>query len=535
MSVTSESGHQPATVQQSVNLFFSPFAYIWPHERLELAFQRQLKAKGERVVVVRCSGQCWSFCHVKHAVGPAERALGTDLCLRCKYVANGHFRSSDVHWLKNPHATSSSAIGKDQSSMELVNRLKRYVTHDFLLTGRKRLADLSEFDRRAIENSVHDAVAIHQQVRRLVKRESVTRIFYYNDVYAVNLIARDVAEEFGLERVNLNLSMIPRGMHDRYSVSTSQEQLLTRQRSPRTCPPLDRRQCRELRKTIDFQIYGRSAFLYSEPANRRKDKRKCGISDCVLILSSHDEMQSLKYLFPEVLAQAQYDQRSTIGWFKRLAEQYPDRSFVIRPHPREFSNHRHATSTSHSQTVLDQLTDLPKNLTVDFPEKKIPIFDRIRSTHAVLFTWSSAGLDSLALGRWVACATPDDLTWCPSDLFQTVRNYEDLVDFFDRTLAGPVSTKEQLNALRWYGWFLNEDYRHFSWIPYKWSPSRIIHGVLGRSRRFMGPALLASRSVESLLSRPVNSNVRRSESGDSSTKEDANKLERRLCARLRAS
>ena len=484
--------------------------------------------------MVRCSGQCWSLCHVKHAVGERERSLGQNLCERCAHVANVHISSDSIRWLPDIRLDPSSVDEEHFASRALRSRLERYITHDFLLTKRKRVSDLSASDHSEIAATVVDAVLIHSQVKRIVKTERVTRIFYYNDVYAVNLIVKDIADELGIQTVNLNLGVIPYRMHDRYSVSSSQENLLADQRSPRACPPLHRRQCREVKKAIRFQLYGRSPFLYSTPSRKRGQKGSSGIADCVLILSSHDEMQSLKYLFPETFKDANYDQTASVAWFIRLAEQFPEKSFVVRPHPREFRNHRHSSDAAHSKYIFQQLSHLPANVTVDWPEMKVPMFDRIRSSHSVLFTWSSAGLDALALGKRVACTTPADLTWCPSELFTTIAGFEELVDFFEASIHGPPDSNRQLQAVRWYGWFLSATYGKFCWIPFRWSPGRLLQGVSGRSGFFFRRLSLFSRRIEGSFSRYVELSTEHFHSQFPTAQEQANNLERRLCSKLRS-
>ena len=522
----------PDTDAPLVNLFFSPFAYIWPHERLEIAFRNALRSNGDSLIVIRCGGQCWQLCHVKHSVGEAETGRKSELCRRCQSVAKVGTKGNELCWLGGPLQESPTSSSSETPS-ELQKRLKRYVIHDYLLVNRKRFGDLSQDDHIEITNALLEAQQIYSSLRDVLQRNNISKVFYYNDVYAVNRIAKHLAEEFDIETQNLNLSPVPHRMHDRFVLSNSREDLLLRQKINRHCPPLTHKDSRKIEKALKFQMAGKSPFLYSAPSTRRSKIKGSRAIDFLLILSSHDEMESLKYLLDDGLQGAEYDQAETVKWFLHLAQDNPDKTFVIRPHPREFKNDRHRRASSHANELLSQLRDVPANVSVDSPELRTPLFDQIRISKLILFTWSSAGLDSLLLGKRVACSTPNALTWCPSELFDIISSQEDLQAFFENTSRFGPDPEKQLHALRWYAWFLRQSHDGFSWIRYRWSPSRVLQGIFGKFGSFNGRLLVAFRKFESVFARPVKLDPASEASSTFWPQEGANANELALLKRLR--
>jgi len=509
---------------EPVDVFFSPFAYIWPHERLEISLRRSLLAQNRRLVVIRCSGSLWNLCHVREAVGPKEKELSKGLCQRCQSAAEIGLDSSQVVFLPGKRGLQTGPELFDDHVRAL---LQRFVTHDYLLNMRMRPSDLGDKDNERIFSLLDDALKLYSELHTILSKQNVRQIYYYNDVYAVNRVAKLLASKFSVPTVNLQLSELPALMSDHYLSTPSQEHLLELHRSDRHVRPLSWLTCYRVRRSFKFQRFGRSPFIYSSPSRRGRPNRGGLKYECTLILSSHDEMQSLQYLLPDTLSGAKYEHDEVIEWFLRLARNFPDLSFVIRPHPREYSNRRHPTESSSAESNARWADGAPPNIKFDHPALKTPLYDLIRVSRTVVFTWSSTGLDALLLGKPTACAAPGSLTWCPPSLFTSVESLEDVSKFVQEAGHSEKFDEQRLAALRWYGWFVQLNHNRFSVLRYRISPSRLVQGLHGRTAHFFPRLLAMTISLETKLSLRLRSKVASDHQSETLEQSDANRFEKR--------
>jgi len=491
-------------------VFFSPFAYIWPHDRLEAALRRCLTAGDRRVLLLRCRGMLWSNCMVKHAVGEHEKNLGPALCERCANVSKIPERNTDVIVLDDVEVPlqfqSSLRLREDQ----ILDYITRAVLYEESLVSRRPLDKATAAASPEMQKSITLCHRLLRLIEVIFVEQQPKRVFYYNDVYAVNRVVKLVADELGIQTVNLHLSLIPSRMWDHFVATNSRESLLTAQRTPRYASALTRKDSRKVTQAFRFQEFGTSPFVYSA-RGKRHSRRSRGLrqtattgkrQQILLALSSHDEMDALKGLLPNELAEASYEQEKTLNWFLEVASLNCDVDFIIRPHPREFPNRRHEGMTPSADRFIQLTRSLPPNVRLDMPESGTSLFSLVRLSQAVIFTWSSIGLEALILGKHTATATPNELTWCPNNLFPHIQSKDEMADFVEFSLNNNEWPRDRLNALRWYAWFLATMDNSFSAIPYRVSPARLMHGLVGRSRivgwRHMLPFL---RRMEILASR----------------------------------
>lgn len=425
---------------------------------------------------------------VKHAVGTYEKGLGSGVCERCEITSRVPERGIDtivLDDLRLPDEFQSSLRLEDE---EVSRYITRAVLYEKSLVSRRPLNEVGV----VLSPETQESIGLCHRLMRLVEvvflENRPKRVFYYNDVYAVNRVVKLVADQLGIETVNLHLSLIPARMWDHFVATDSREALLAEQKAPRYAPVVTRPSSRKISQAFRFQEFGKSPFVYSARGKRtlrrnRRSNRRVPIGErqqVLLALSSHDEMDALKVLLPKELAEASYEQQNTLMWFLEVASLYPDLDFVIRPHPREFPNRRHEGMTPSAERFLDITRSTPPNVRIDLPESVTPLFSLVRSSQAVIFTWSSIGLEALIIGKHTATTTPKELTWCPSGLFPHIQSKEDMIKFITLAISTREEPRGRLDALRWYASFLSAMDNSFSTIPYRLSPARWVHGLVGR-------------------------------------------------------
>lgn len=154
---------------------------------------------------------------------------------------------------------------------------------------------------------------------------------------------------------------------------------------------------------------GRNAHAYSPPV---------GASSCsellskvnplnsrkvvLLALSSTDERVALEQSGIQLSTHHGKDlfstQRDWIEFFIEKARERNDLAFIIRVHPREFPNKREGKTSENATRLVEFLVNLPENVVVDWPDRKVSYYELLQRTDLVLSMWSSVVLEASLFG-----------------------------------------------------------------------------------------------------------------------------------------
>jgi hypothetical protein len=138
-----------------------------------------------------------------------------------------------------------------------------------------------------------------------------------------------------------------------------------------------------------------------------------------------------------------------IRWLIDLLRQRHDLFLIIRVHPREFPNKRDAVLSHHALELRAAFEDLPVNVAINWPDKKLSMYDLADCADAFLNSWSSVGKEMALLGLPTVMYAPQ-LSFYPAELGfwgDTERTYRDAID---RALASGWSFERARYAYRWF-------------------------------------------------------------------------------------
>ena len=147
-------------------------------------------------------------------------------------------------------------------------------------------------------------------------------------------------------------------------------------------------------------------------------------------LSSTDEIYSGFVMgkiplsrYEGVVFQTQFDWiRETI----KVATEHSELFFIIRLHPRMVGNKRELVTSPDVARWQELLTDLPKNMAVDYPEKKRSISNYFDQIDLLVTGWSSTAIDAMSKGI-PALSYDESISWFPPgvvDACTNIRGYE---------------------------------------------------------------------------------------------------------------
>lgn len=122
----------------------------------------------------------------------------------------------------------------------------------------------------------------------------------------------------------------------------------------------------------------------------------------LLLLSSYDEVFSgvtIGKLKPHWLTGTVFKTQkewveSTIEWVTNRKDVH----CVIRIHPRIMANKRDSMVADIYDDLLSSLKLLPDNVTVDWPEMRVSLYDHFRFVNTTVTGWSFSGLEALLMG-----------------------------------------------------------------------------------------------------------------------------------------
>ena len=424
-------------------LFFAPHSAVWVHAFPEALVAECLAKAGHEIVYVGCGRRLLDYCvpMSAHRIAPAADAASKSVvCDKCGNAESAirdafGFRGGTLNdWLDaddeaqaaSVAATISAAAALDLSLHGVdVGRVALYET---LIELKKTSFDsFSDSDwlryRQAVRNTVRALLA----VRRIVEIEKPDRIVTYNSLYGVNHAASSYCELNGIPAIFLhagvNLSrrlatlLIGRGTAVRFY-----ESILARWATERDHP----RGGRVLSRVTDHfleLLRGRHVLAYSaaHTSNLSGLRARLGIPAgkriIVATMSSPDERFAAE-IVGVMKASRQGTFESQLDWILATANWVASRQdlfLVVRVHPRELPNKREAVTSEHASRLRAALDSLPSNVSVNWPEAKVSLYDLAGITDVFLNAWSAAGKEMTLLGIPVVTYA-SEMLYYPPDL-----------------------------------------------------------------------------------------------------------------------
>lgn len=466
-------------------LFVAPHSFIWPHAYPEALVADALRSQGHEIVYVTCGKLLHEWCVPMESVGASESMPAeskSEICTQCEANArkiNSRFAFNTTTLLSYTDSTDQFEVEKAISTMTAKNIIEikvnnfeigRAALYNYLLNHKTTVAELNENDLPALRMHLASTLRVFYAGGRLLARESPDRVVFYSSSYSANLVVLLQAQAQSIPCFSIyagnNWATRLRNIHiasnDSFTQFENRNHLWNThfRQIPATRDGLQSAQI--FMKTL---ISGASSFLYGgktqgASAEYLKSKFKIAPGQKVLFAatSSYDELAAAQVIraIPENLSMAFENQLNWLSETVRFVGARKDLALIIRIHPREFPNQREKQASTHSRKLQEMLKYLPENVTVNWPEDKLSLYDFLEIIDLGLSAWSSAGKELAYWGipnlTYVA-----DLGFYPkSDLGYVAATPSEYFEKIDSALSEEFQPLRILTAYRWLAYELTE-------------------------------------------------------------------------------
>jgi hypothetical protein len=404
-------------------LFFSPFAFIWPHVLAESQMAQILRDEGLEVKAVGCHRSYASHCTAMESISlplDADPARKERVCKACignrrkiagsipsiPYVAIEDYQGEDALAPVEIPETIDAMLNYTLDGVD-VGRLAAYET---LIKFKKFSMELTPFERRHFENYFRHAIKVLKQANRVIRAEKPDVIVCYSPQYVIPGVFSAVAAREGIPTIFIEGSS---NDVERYSHLRIWDWAAHGLNQPGICRPenfmkfaLTEEAAARARKVMAVRENASAHSSYTNAAQNRSPYEVFGLDKnrkyILVAMSSYDEVYSGFVIGKLPLArfegrvfknQIEWLQE-TIAW---MAE-HPELQLVVRPHPREFPNERENIASPHVKAWSSILNSLPPNVKIDLPELKFSLYDHLPHIEALVTGWSSVGVEALSKG-----------------------------------------------------------------------------------------------------------------------------------------
>ena len=408
-------------------LLFSPYADIWVHSLPEAEIAEALRDEGWNVSRITCANDLSRHCVAMAAKGldfTAAENLKDAVCRSCV-----HRQSLLQKAFKFEDRTIGSLISEKQrveitgllggvTQNNWVNfalngaPLGKMAFYDFSLTNKLNSTEIPDHLWASYLSDLHNSVRTYFAVNALMAEKKFDVLITYNGMYATNNVAGYVARQLGCTTWSLHA-----GQHlvDRYGTMYMYESTTlpvfaheTREWKEDRLLPVPSNAAAKVTDHLLELFQASNRFVYSSPLG---DLDIDAVRDTLGILPNRKvllaTMSSADEIFGAKMAGVLKDGNvaplfeNGFEWISYLVEQIKDRQdlhLIIRVHPREFPNKRESTLSENAKNLRELLSDLPNNVSVNWPEQQISLYGLAHIVDVVLNASSSAGIEMSALG-----------------------------------------------------------------------------------------------------------------------------------------
>jgi len=430
-------------------LMFSPYAGILDHAKIEMDFSFKMIAHGKSVSFVRCDGKYRNFCitmaafNLNEFSGTAEKEK---ICTRCKSDRDfmETFPSLNTYNIDNlVDVDTQNQIELLLANVNISNwhnfefdgfPFGRYSAYETLLTHKLPTADIPEQLWPFFKANLFSCLETYFSLLRIFRTENFEELVVYNFLYSANRSAAAAAEKMRVPVISLQANGPMNDIYSRYLIYPASNKYFSLNSSSLWLN--EKGKCLNLKSILlvhrhfNAIFQAKNVWVYSKRAERISREKLCqklSISQekkiVLLTTSSQDELSAFNFvglvesnnfsfqeLFPDTISWI----RHTIELFRNL----PDRTLVIRPHPREFANKREGINSESGKKIVDYLNsvDLPANVVLNTPDQDISLYQLAPITSLLINGTSSVGVEFASLGIPSICVFPTDLRSYPSSL-----------------------------------------------------------------------------------------------------------------------
>jgi len=496
-------------------LFFSPFADVWPHSFPEALVAEMCEQQGCEVTVIRCRGVISNHCIAMSAAGLPATASNEDrekICCSCRR----HSALLDDEFQFATRYIEDYLDASDYQQIQLLVRsvgpenwfafqidgvaIGRLAAYEFFLGHKLNSYDIPEALWGQYAGQLQNSLVVLFAAKRFLAELKPDRIVVYNALYSVNDVIVHLAAQSGVATSTIHGGLNIERLLETLCVSRDVQSQISSAGSSSwndaKSLPIGEPAVAEVLAYVKFLLRGTGAFVYSAAHGSKsldELRRRFGAQpDQKVVLcttSSQDEMLAAAMVgaVPQATSEGSLFE-SQLDWLKYVIElggRHPEWCVIIRVHPREFPNRREGKLSQNAIRLREVLTHLPPNVTINWPDQDVSLYDLAQFTDVLLNGISSAGIEFLLLGIPVVVHNPASLHAYPRSFNYSANSLSEYDTTIARAIDDGWSFEHVRSAFRWKAFqFRRISADLGSAIP-PWSkktPLRVLRGLRYRSR-----------------------------------------------------
>ena len=394
--------------------FFSPFSIIMEWKSHELVIQKLLNEnKKYKIKVIGCSGVLNQNCPAIDSFSHSNKNKNNKVCKRCNSNTNYFNKSLSLEYKDIEDLLDEKINKKIIKLMKSINidniinfkinglEIGKFASYEIISRYKKNDTIFTNLEFKDFLKNVHNCLRIYFALENYSAHNKTDIAIAYNGSYGINNLFLEYFKSKGsltyflhasannaerFEKVNLYMD------NNIETLSKIKKNWKKFENMPLKKPDID-----SIDRHIETLLYANKSHTYSPSIKKNfvdirnffkinKDKKIV-----LAALSSYDEILTSKLL---KLDQSEKDIfPNQIYWIKALIKFFkknPNFHLIIRPHPREFSGKKPSKQIIQLKEISK---NLPKNITLNFPNQKISVFNYIGNVDLLLTSWSSIGED----------------------------------------------------------------------------------------------------------------------------------------------
>lgn len=483
-------GASTSTSNRKTVLFFSPYMEIWDHAQIEAQLAQQLPPAKYNVQHITCDGLYQDLCVAMWAHSLTEKSDQRDrqkVCESCRrhkkiFFENSRYSSQNLEKFLTPQDRAETL--SEVKKLNKVNfldwtvdglRLGRLALYEYLLGYKIKSLDLSDEQWEALQPHLKNSLNTLKAIKKYWSIQKPDVVVMYNSLYSTNAVVREWSYLQGTKVYFLHhgMSLSHRSEYVMFGQETTLKFLNTTKQSWSQFKnqPVQASAAKLVTEHLLEVMRGRSVFAYSKSAGGADSiPQILGIPEgkkvIVAVLSSGDERLGIevtgvwpafKSLFPTQVEWIQF----LVKWIQK----HPDYHLVLRVHPREFPNKRENILSQQAIELKKILNQLPPQVTVNWPEQNLSLYDLAEYADVFLNAWSSVGKEMTQLGLPVVIYS-QDLSWYPAEL----NYFGDTEASYEQAIARAISD----------GWNIENVRKAYRWMSLELVQSHLILPKLSR-------------------------------------------------------
>lgn len=465
-------------------VFFSPHSFIYAHNLAEYQLAKILFSNGINISVVQCDKDFSRFCTCMEKI-PLD-ALSSDshklkICEKCVSMRDClwnteefvRYSSQDFALQENVKVMEQIAnIGNIADLLAFdykqipVGKISSYET---LIKFKMTNFELTPFQMNYWKTSLINAIkTVDLAFAFFSRNQDVDLCFTYSPQYCVTGAFSAVAEKLGTKTFFVEGSS---NDYQRYSHLRIWNWTKFGLRNPFINDPRFSSYklkfahlvpvilfTRRLSRATSFSVYSVAKTRINRDSYLNLFSIARHSKIMLMMLSSYDEVFSgvsigrlqRNWMDGDVFSTQEDWVLSTMRW----VSERPDLHCIIRIHPRMLPNGRDKVVTDKFHKLRLLFENLPRNVTLDLPERGVSIYDHFRHIDFATTGWSFTGIEALLKGIPVVSYDEKIVTF-PREIHLSGNSAEEYFSNLDKVLLVKKSWQISLRAFRWLSFFYN--------------------------------------------------------------------------------